>query len=112
MLWHEIPQEAAHTRITRSLPTSSTAPPSCHPCQSCRKRDLLAYLHATRQRLLRLQVLAQWGNMAPAAAAVSRVLDGAAHQAAAARDAADQLAVAHAHITAVQVSSLLLFNGI
>lgn len=70
---------------------------------SCRKRALLQYLHATRQRLLRLHVLAQWGNMAPAAAAVSRVLDAASRQAAAARDAADQLAMAHAHITAVQV---------
>ncbi len=67
-----------------------------------RKRALLAHLHRTRQRLLRLHVLAQWGNMAPAAGALSRALDAAARQSDAARDAADQLALAHAHITAVQ----------
>lgn len=44
--------------------------------------------------------------MAPAAGAVSRALDAAARQSDAARDAADQLALVHAHITAVQARFL------
>jgi Mediator complex subunit MED14 len=96
----ELPICAAK-RLVNSSPLLATRVVGC----ARRKQELLAYLHATRQRLLRLHVLAQWGNMAPAAAAVSRVLDAAARQGTAARDAADQLAMSHAHITAVQVGS-------
>ena len=76
-----------------------------------RKQALLAYLHRTRQRLLRLHVLAQWGNMAPAAGALSRALDAAARQTDAARDAADQLALTHAELVAMQASRSPTFRG-
>ena len=95
-------------RQLRDAPLAKLCTPLARPyatLRAHRKRALLAHLHATRQRLLRLHVLAQWGNMVPAADAVSRALDAAARQSDAARDAADQLALTHAQITAVQVDA-------
>eukprot|EP00884_Botryococcus_braunii_P008502 jgi/Botrbrau1/17653/Bobra.0166s0081.1 len=60
-----------------------------------RKRELLQHLNSTRQRLLKLFVLAQWANKAPAVIECGRVLDVASGHAAACRDSADQLAYLH-----------------
>ncbi len=75
----------------------------CH--RDRRKQALLEFLHRTRQRLLRLHVLALWGDKTRAFGAISGTLDAAARHADAARDAADQLAHTHQHITGTQVQS-------
>jgi hypothetical protein len=63
-----------------------------------RRRLLLENLHATRQRLQRLDVLLQWCNKAPAVAESCGVLQVAAAHSAAFRDAADQLAFLYAEL--------------
>ncbi len=69
-----------------------------------RKLKLVAYLHATRQRLLRLLVLVQWAHKARAVSEVSRVLGTAANHANALRDAADNLAYLHSELEATAVA--------
>ncbi|KAK9826373.1 hypothetical protein WJX81_004551 [Elliptochloris bilobata] len=67
-----------------------------------RKRALLAHLHSTKQRLLRLLVVAQWANKARAVVECGRVLDVAARHAGACREAADQLAFLHGELEALR----------
>ncbi|BDA50233.1 probable mediator of RNA polymerase II transcription subunit 14 at N-terminal half [Coccomyxa sp. Obi] len=63
-----------------------------------RKRMLLLFLHNTKQRLLRLLIVVKWANKARVVAEVGRILDVAARQANACRDAADQLAYLHGEL--------------
>ncbi|CAL8465259.1 g4794 [Coccomyxa elongata] len=63
-----------------------------------RKRALLLFLHNTKQRLLRLLIIVKWANKARVVAEVGRILDVAARQANACRDAADQLAYLHGEL--------------
>lgn len=58
----------------------------------------MAYLHATRQRLLRLLVLVQWAHKARAVSEISRVLAATTMHTTALRDAADNLAYLHAEL--------------
>ena len=75
-----------------------------HSCSiACRKRSLLRHLHATRQRLLRVHVVAAWSSKANAMANVSRVQDVCVRHADALRDAADQLAYLHGELGSLQV---------
>ncbi len=67
-----------------------------------RKRSLLRHLHATRQRLLRLHVVAAWSSKANAMANVSRVQDVCVRHGDALRDAADQLAYLHGELGGLQ----------
>ena len=56
---------------------TAAPPPSCPPAAVCSKRQLLQYLHATRQRLQRLHVCAQWGHKARAVNTCRAVLKAA-----------------------------------
>ncbi|EIE23245.1 hypothetical protein COCSUDRAFT_63601 [Coccomyxa subellipsoidea C-169] len=68
-----------------------------------RKRALLLFLHNTKQRLLRLLIVVKWANKARVVAEVGRILDVAARQANACRDAADQLAYLHGELEDTRV---------
>ncbi|KAK9903582.1 hypothetical protein WJX75_009266 [Coccomyxa subellipsoidea] len=68
-----------------------------------RKRALMLFLHNTKQRLLRLLIVVKWANKARVVAEVGRILDVAARQANACRDAADQLAYLHGELEDTRV---------
>ena len=73
-------------------------PPFSSFLYSCRKRTLLHHLNATKQRLLRLNILIQWCHKSPAVAECKRVLEVSSTHVAAFRDAADQLAYLHGEL--------------
>jgi len=69
-----------------------------------RKRALLQHLHTTKQRLLRLHVVTEWGlEKANAISQVSKVLEVSQQHTDALRDAADQMAYLHGELSTLQV---------